>query len=235
MSGSPTRARSDEFRRTIRSGLLRLAMMGRTYPVDPGFGRGHGTPIDRYYIERFLDLHSGSIAGRVLEVGDREYTTRFGGEAVTTSDVLDFVEGSSSATFVADLSSCPQIPSGTFDCIILTQTLHYIYDMEAAVAELHRILTPGGLLLCTVPGISQVSRYDMEHWGDRWRLTSLAAGELFATSFAPADVEVTTWGNALSSVFFLEGIVAERLKTRELDVRHEDYELLVTVAAVKAR
>lgn len=234
MPRSPTRARSDGFRRFVRSGLLRLAMMGRTYPVDPGFGRGHGTPVDRYYIERFLAKNAASVTGRVLEVGDAEYTERFG-SGVTTSDILNFTQGAPGATIVADLSNCPQIPSGSFDSIILTQTLHYIYDMEAAVAELHRILAPAGRLLCTVPGISQVSRFDMEHWGDRWRLTSLSARELFATSFDAEDVCVTTWGNALSSVFFLEGIVAERLRPRELDAREEDYELLVTVVATKAR
>lgn len=234
MPRSPTRARSDGFRRFVRSRLLRLAMMGRTYPVDPGFGRGHGTPVDRYYIERFLAKNAASVTGRVLEVGDAEYTERFG-TGVTTSDILNFTQGAPGATIVAELSSCPQIPSGSFDCIILTQTLHYIYDMEAAVGELHRILAPGGRLLCTVPGISQVSRFDMEHWGDRWRLTSLSARELFATAFDPEDVGVTTWGNALSSVFFLEGIVAERLRPCELDASEEDYELLVTVVATKAR
>ena len=105
--------------------------------------------------------------------------------------------------------------------------------MRAAVSELHRILAPGGRLLCTVPGISQISRYDMDRWGDRWRLTSLSASELFATAFEPADVTVSTYGNVLVAVCFLEGIVAEKLRARELDTRDDDYQLLVAVDAAK--
>ena len=43
-----------------------------------------------------------------------------------------------------------------FDCIIFTQTLHFIYDVRLAIQTLHRILKPGGVLLATFPGISQI-------------------------------------------------------------------------------
>ena len=116
---------------------------------------------------------------------------------------------------------------------VLTTT--YVGATEArAVAELHRILAPGGHVLCTVPGISQISRYDMDRWGDRWRLTSLSATELFSTAFEPEDVSVTTYGNVLACVCFLEGIVTERLRPRELDHHDEEYQLIVAVDAVKA-
>ena len=206
--------------------------MRRTYPVSVGFGREDGTPIDRYYIEQFLTENADAIRGRVLEVGDREYTTRFG-TAVTKSDVVNVLEGAPDTTILADLGDCPQIPDGSFDCIILIQTLHYTFDMIATVRELHRILAPGGCILCTVPGISQVSRYDMDRWGDRWRLTSLSATELFVTAFLPADVTVGTHGNTLSSICLLEGIHAEKLRPHELDANHEDYQLVVAIRAVK--
>ena len=169
----------------------------------------------------------------MLEIGDRESTTRFGA-GVTKSDVLHFEAGNPEATIVGDIANCPQIPSDSFDCIILLQTLHYVYDMEAAVAELHRILAPGGHVLCTVPGISQISRYDMDRWGDRWRLTSLSAEELFATAFRPEDTTVVTYGNTLTAMCFLEGITAEKLRSRELDALHPDYQLIVAIDAVKS-
>jgi len=206
--------------------------MRRTYPINVGFGRDDGTPIDRYYIEQFLTENADAIRGRVLEVGDREYTTRFG-TGVTRSDVVNVLEGAPDTTILADLGDCPQIPDNSFDCIVLIQTLHYTYDMNATVRELQRILAPGGRILCTVPGISQVSRYDMDRWGDRWRLTSLSAAELFSTTFRPADISVGTYGNALSSICLLEGIPAEKLRPRELDVQHEDYQLIVAISAAK--
>ena len=232
MSPSPLRARLSAARQHLRSTFTRFGSFRRLYPINPSFGLGKGTPIDRYYIERFLDSNRAVIRGRVLEVGDQEYTDRFG-SGVAASDVLHVVEGSPEATIVADIAKCPQIATGSFDCIILTQTLHYIFDMKAAVGELHRILAPGGHLLCTVPGISQISRYDMDRWGDRWRLTSLSATELFATAFEPADTTVVTYGNVLASICFLEGVVAEKLRERELDSCDEDYQIVVAIDAAK--
>ena len=58
---------------------------------------------------------------------------------------------------VADLTDAPEVPSDSYDCVILTQTLHLIFDMSAALRTIQRILKPGGVLLCTVPGISQVA------------------------------------------------------------------------------
>lgn len=57
-----------------------------------------GQPVDRHYIERFLSAHASDVRGAVLEVGDNEYTRRFGGERVTTSDVLHVETGHPGAT-----------------------------------------------------------------------------------------------------------------------------------------
>ncbi len=228
-----TRFSPRDFLRKARTRLVWFGGLRYPTPINLAFGRGTGTPVDRYYIERFLERHADAIRGRVLEVGDATYTERFGGGAVTQSDVLH-ATGAPEATIVADLADARSIPADTFDCIILTQTLHYIFDMKAAVAEIHRILRPGGYVLCTVPGISQISRWDMYRWGDRWRLTTLSARELFETAFQPEAVEVTSDGNVLTSVCLLEGIVAERLKSRELDHHDDDYQLVVMVAATKA-
>src|SRR5439155_7442216 len=60
-----------------------------TAPLSPRWGRDRGTPLDRYYIERFLASHQNDIRGRVLEVREPMYTERFGGSRVTASDVVD--------------------------------------------------------------------------------------------------------------------------------------------------
>lgn len=73
----------------------------------------------------------------------------------------------------------------------------------------------------------------MERWGDRWRLTSLSAAELFAKRFPAEDVQVSTYGNALSSVCFLQGVPAERVDRLKLDRCEEDYQLIVAVVASK--
>ena len=232
MSPSPFRARLSAARHYLRATFTHFGSLRRPYPVNPSFGLGKGTPIDRYYIEQFLGSKRDVIRGRVAEIGDRQYTERFG-SAVEKSDVIHFLEGSPGATIIADISACPQIPDDSFDCMILTQTLHYVFDMSAAVRELHRIIAPDGHLLVTVPGISQISRYDMDRWGDRWRLTSLSAAELFSTAFDPGDTSVLTYGNVFAAVCLLEGVVAEKLRTRELDLHDDDYQVIVAIDAVK--
>src|SRR5947207_406343 len=70
--------------------ILRPARLGVLRRVEPltKWGAERGTPVDRYYIERFLERHRADIRGRVLEVRDSRYTDRFGTsvEAVVTAE-----------------------------------------------------------------------------------------------------------------------------------------------------
>jgi len=196
------------------------------------FGYDRGQPVDRWYIERFLGENAENIRGTVLEVGDAAYTRQFGGRRVQRSDVLNVHPGDSDTTFVADLADAPSVPSGAFDCLIVTQTLHLIYDLEAAVRTLHRILRPGGVALVTVPGISPIS---IDAWGQSWfwSLTPLAADRLFGDVFGAANTEVVGWGNVSSAIAFLQGRSAEELRPRELEVVDPQYPLLVTIRALR--
>src|SRR3989338_10975383 len=81
----------------------------------PRWGRDRGTSIDRHYIEGFLETHRADVRGRALEVRDSTYTRRFGGDAVTTGDVIDVDPGNGLATVIADLRRADAIPSATYD------------------------------------------------------------------------------------------------------------------------
>jgi SAM-dependent methyltransferase len=207
----------------------------RLRPVSRVFGFDRGLCIDRYYIENFLAHHADDVRGRVLEIGDDAYTRRFGGERVTRSDVLHVVEGNPQATIVADLTCADHIPADTFDCIVFTQTLPFIYDVQSAIVTCYRALKPGGVLLATFPGISQISRYDMDRWGDYWRFTDASARRLFSDVFGPENVTITTCGNVLAACAFLHGLAAHELKQEELNYHDPDYQVLITVRAVKVR
>ena len=52
----------------------------RRTPISQDFNYDRGSPIERYYIEQFLMQQVGQIQGRVLEIGDRQYILRFGGD-----------------------------------------------------------------------------------------------------------------------------------------------------------
>lgn len=211
----------------------RLSYLRRLVQIGNILGFDRGLCVDRYYIERFLSAHTQDVRGGVLEIGDDTYTQRFGGVCVTGSDVLHKTGDNPKATIVADLTCADHIAKDAFDCIILTQTLQYIYDLKAAILTLYRILKPGGVVLATIPGISHISRYDLEHWGEYWRLTSLSAKRLFGEVFPPENVKVQAYGNLLTAVAFLCGLPADGFRQEELDYHHPDFQLLITVRAVK--
>jgi SAM-dependent methyltransferase len=203
-------------------------------PISDVWGLDRGQPVDRYYIEKFLASNAGLVRGRVLEVGDDRYTRQFGGARVTKSDILHVSADHPKATIVANLAQGDRLPSESFDCVICTQTLHLIYEVEAAIATLFRIVKPGGTILVTMPGISQISRYDMDRWGDYWRFTSASLERLFAQGDSRRAIEITAHGNVLAAVAFLHGVAADELSPEELDQVDPDYQLLLSVRASKS-
>jgi SAM-dependent methyltransferase len=216
-------------------GRVDMGDLRSTRPVSNVWGLDRGRPVDRYYIERFLAQYTAGIQGNTLEIGSNTYTVRFGGKNVSKSDVLHVSPDDEQATIVADLRQAPHIPADSFDCIICTQTLQFIFEVEAVIGTLHRILAPGGVLLATFPGISQISRYDMDHWGDYWRFTSASTERLFQKRFNHDHLSIRVYGNVLAATAFLHGLATEELRAEELDVFDPDYEVLIGVRAVKAR
>jgi SAM-dependent methyltransferase len=215
--------------------LLRPAWLGtlrRTSPLSTRWGLDRGTPIDRHYIERFLLAHQADIRGRVLEVKDSGYTRRFGRE-VTAADAIDIDRSNPHATIVADLTAADAVPSDSYDCVILTQTLQFIYDHRAAIRHVCRVLRPGGVVLVSVPSVSRAIR-EFDFLDDHWRFTPPSCRALLAEGFGPAQVTVQGRGNVLTCIAFLTGMAAEELSAGELEYDDPDFPLLVTARAVKS-
>lgn len=188
----------------------------RSDPISRDWGYERGTPIDRRYIEEFLSAHSSDVRGAVLEVQEDEFTRAYGGPRVEASTVVDIDAANAGASIVADLRCAPGVPGNQFDCIILTQTLHVIDDMPAVLRECHRILKPGGVLLATVPSASRVClEYGRD--GDFWRATPAGARALVRSSFAPAAVSTSAFGNVLTNVAFLHGLATAELSDAEFE------------------
>ncbi|MBD2358446.1 methyltransferase domain-containing protein [Tolypothrix sp. FACHB-123] len=213
-------------------GEVKFGHLRRVKPISQYFGYDRGLPIDRYYIENFLFQQVEDIRGRILEIGDNFYTTRFGGDRVTKSDVLHVKDGNPDATIVGDLANAENIPSNAFDCLVLTQTLHLIYELPAALKTIYRILKPGGVALITVPGITQIS---VDEWKDYWcwSFTAISVQKLFDEFFPQANVLINTYGNVLAATSLLQGLAAEELQKQELDYHDPSYQVLISVRAVK--
>lgn len=219
--------------RTIRPvGKVRFGDLRRLIPFSRHFGYDRGLPIDRYYIEEFLARHAGDIRGRVLEIGDAAYTKRFGGARVAISDVLH-VAPNPHATIVGDLTHADHIPSDTFDCIILTQTLHLIFDVRLALETVYRILKPDGVVLATFPGITQI---DHGEWAESWywSFTTRSSRRLFDEVFTPGCSDIASHGNVLAASAFLYGLCVEELRPEELNYHDQQYEMLIAARAQKS-
>ncbi len=205
----------------------------RSAPVSTIFGLDRGTAIDRYYIENFLQKNAHYIRGRVLEVGDSDYSRRFSGGKAESFEVLHAVPGNKAATIIGDLTDPATLPENYIDCFICTQTFNYIFDLQRAVNGAHHLLKPGGVLLATVSGIGQISRYDMDRWGDYWRFTTASVKRLFAPVFK-GGVEIESFGNVMAACAFLQGITVEDLPDKALlDDSAADYQVLISVVARK--
>lgn len=210
-------------------GAVRWGDLRRTLPINKGWGFERGTPVDRYYIEGFLRDRTADVAGHVVEVKDAAYTRQFGGDRVTRSSVLDVDAHNPDATIITDLNNPVELPTGAFDCVILTQTLHLVYNFSSAIRHLARSLAPGGVLLLTVPGITRVPTSHEGSW--YWSFTRDSVRRLLEEHFPAALVDVSSRGNVLAATAFLHGLALEELRTEELEQNDPEYPLIIMARA----
>jgi SAM-dependent methyltransferase len=212
-------------------GLLRTAFasLAPVKPVSKRFGFDRGLPIDRFYIEDFLGRHSADIYGRTLEVGDDEYTKRYGGTRTRQRDTIH-IDPAVPATIHGDMTLEGVLPTDTFDCAVITQTLHMIYDVRSAVMRLHDSLKPGGMLLLTVPGITPIAG---DRWGKTWywSLTQPSLVRLLEEQFGPDSTSVSCYGNVFAATAFLYGLAAHEVPTSRLDVFDPRYPVILGARA----
>lgn len=213
------------------------SVLRRVRPYRKRFGERRGECIDRFYIEKFLAMHQESIHGRVAEMQEDAYTRRFGGNRVEHSDVIDIDQNNQRRTVTLDLAQPASAPADLFDCIICPQTLLLIYDYRSAIRSLYKMLKTNGTLLVTLPGICQRIPPDMRGGGDNdwWRFAGSSAGRIFGEIFSEENVTVETYGNILTAVAFLHGLVQEELTQAELNYHDPDFEVIIGVKAIKSR
>lgn len=211
------------------TGRIDFGDLARVRPVSQGYGFSRGTPVDRFYIERFLQRHAAEIRGRALEVADPKYCRRFG-TGVTQQDVLNAAP-SPEATLVGDLGTPGVLPDNAFDCMVITQTLQYVFDLRSALAQIHRALKPGGTILATVPAISPVDHAD---WQWYWLFTGHSVRKLFEDAFGTGNVDIDICGNAFAATCFVQGIAQEDIGAAWLEPNDPMFPVCITVKATKA-
>lgn len=200
-------------------------------PLNRKFGFSRGTPIDRYYIEKWLQGNEKLIKGDVLEIAEDTYTRKFGESDVVPHILHVSVEDD--GVIRGNLETGEGIPENCMDCVILTQTLPFIYRCENVISNLYKILKKNGSALITTSGISQISRYDMDRWGDFWRFTEASARRLIENSAFGKNYDISIYGNVKIACALLYGVAAEELKEEELMYTDEDYPVSICIRVTK--
>jgi len=211
--------------RTVTRDLARPSWgnLRRVTPLSTVYGFDRGTPIDRYYVDKFFSARRNRITGRVLEIQTRDHIRRYGSN-VTAAETLD-VNPSFKPTYCCDLANAAMVPTGTYDCFLLPNTLCFIHDLDAALREARRIVRRGGTILATMPGLVRLTPDVEDYWhasADGWRVVA-------GRAWPDCDTSVQTYGNCLAAAAAMYGVSVEELTPAELDVTDPRYPVLVSI------
>lgn len=205
--------------------IPRWGNLRRVRPFSDNFGFERGTPLDRYYLHRFLDRHRAWITGRVLEIQLPAYTERYGHDlkAAHSVDILPTF----SPTYVCDLARSEGIiPDASYDCFLLPNTLCVLRDIEDCLRHALRVVRPGGVIVATTAGLVPLTG----DAPDYWHLSAAGWREIASRVWAPnGEFEIEQHGNCLAAAAAMLGLAHEELDASELDVQDARFPVLVTL------
>jgi SAM-dependent methyltransferase len=214
----------------LRYPHARLRFPFGVQPLSQIWGFDRGIPIHRYYLKEFLQEFASDISGHCLEFQEDSYTSQLGQGRVTKLDILHKVPGNPAATVVADITKPNTVPSNLFDCIICTYVLNIIFELPNAVAEMYRMLKPGGVLLVAVPQSNMCA----PQWPELWRFTPEGLHLVLAQAFEAEHVSVRAYGNSLTAAGDLRALVADEFTKAELAFHDPRFGIIVCARAVKS-
>jgi hypothetical protein len=187
------------------------------------YGFDRGTPIDRYYVDKFFTARRHRISGRVLEIQTTDHITRYGSDVIA-ADTLD-INPSFHPTYCCDLANAAIVSTGAYDCFLLPNTLSFVRDLDAALREARRIVRPGGAILATVPAFVPLTPDVEDYWhhsAEGWRIVA-------ARVWPDCETRVESHGNCLAAAAAMYGVAVEELTPAELDVTDARYPVLVSI------
>lgn len=144
-----------------------------------GQGKRYSMPLERLldwlyaFRGRLIEIANGLEPGRVLDIGCGRglllHQLRKRGWEVTGTELSD-----ASASYARDVLQIDvktgslgelDLPDESYDTVILWHVLEHIPDPAALLAEVARILRPGGTLLVAVPNFGSLeARWARDHW-----------------------------------------------------------------------
>jgi SAM-dependent methyltransferase len=184
-------------------------------PYDRHFGVGRGTPVGRYYVDKFLKENAEFVRGRCLEFGNARYKSFFPG--IGKHEVVD-ISAHAGVDYVCDIHDATGIPKGTFDAVICTQVFNQLAWPEKAAVSIFQLLRPGGVLLLTAPFLNPVDKAPTD-----FRRFTPDALDLILRAAGFAIDSISFGGNSNVGLGSLLGMVMEDFSIAEMEVRDPAY------------
>ena len=144
----------------------------------------------RAYQHRFLDHVGPSLTGTVVELGAERAYGHQRHVPRSTTYLATNLGGDVDAVIDATAAG---LGTASVDAVVCVSVIEHVLDLPAVVAEVARVLRPGGRVVLTVP-----FAYPVHDRQDYWRMTDQSLRALLAPGFD--DVQVARLGGKISTV-----------------------------------
>jgi SAM-dependent methyltransferase len=207
-------------------GAVDWGSLRRSHPICKRFGFSRGTPIDRYYLDKFVAQIRNRVVGATVEIGgarqNRELyrLTNVSEYTAIDAEAHDYVD------VVGDAHESSLLAPDSADSILAFNVLEHCADPWLVARNMHRWLRTGGCAFCMVPNAQRVHNFPRDYWrplpdGVNWLFRDFGSREL------------SQYGNPTSVIASHLGIAAEELTQAELDAQHPDYPVATCIVATK--
>ena len=211
-------------------GIPRWGNLRRLQPFSMKFGWDRGSPIDRYYVDRFFERHRSYITGDVLEIDRSIYTRRYGHD-LRIIQAFD-IDPDCEDTLRCDLAHSENVLSTeAYDCLLMPCSLSFLRELEPSLRNALRVLKPGGVILANAAGLLRIDKVSL----DLWRFSPAGWQELLSRIWPACEIVVEGEGNCLSVIAANLGISQEELTAEELDYTDELFPVVTNVFCRKPK
>ena len=151
--------------------------------------------ITRAHLEKFLSRHTSQERALDIGAGGSSYNRFF------PNRISIDIDPARKPDVVADAHKLP-FKDHEFSLVLCTEVLEHLRDPRAAIAEMRRVLRPGGTLILTTRFVYPL--HDTPH--DYWRFTKYGLEELLAdwqiSELIPETIDAETVAVLLQRIGF---------------------------------
>lgn len=208
--------------------LKRFAPLCYDYGYSRGIpGYSRGTPIDRYYLDKFIREIRTYVAGHTLEIGGiRENQDRYGFTNAVSYQTIDLIQ-QPGVDIIGDIHDPNLVEHNSLDSIILFNVLEHCERPWVIIENVYNWLRGSGSVFCMVPNAQRIHGDPKDYW----RILPDGMKVLFA-KFSTKTFFI--YGNPITVIAAMMGVAAEELSSEELNSLNPEYPVATCVFARKS-